>query len=141
MKKIILSAVLAAMVMINYAQVTTTDAPQLSRKDLLLKSKKQETAGWICLGAGASLMVVGIATFPKDYNIWGNDKSTESKATVSTLFIGFGFMSMLSSIPLFILTTKNKREATLMVTSQKTATGLFTAIPKTVTGLTLSISL
>jgi len=145
MKKIILTIVLAAITVLNYAQVSTTTNPTVNKADLLLKSKKQKTAAWVCLGGGSILAATGIIlAIPKVtsdvFSVAVLDPQ-ESNYAAETIMVVVGGASMLASIPLFISSSNNRHRAKLMVTSQKTATGLLTAIPKTVTGLTVSISL
>jgi hypothetical protein len=77
----------------------------------LQKSKNKKILAWSLLGGGAVVDIIGIVSFPKGYNIFGNTGSTESKANTSFTVIGIGTLSMLASIPFFISAHKNKKKA------------------------------
>lgn len=146
MKKItLIITTITALVASGYCQVDRLTAKiknGYAGNNYLIKSKQQKKAGWILLGGGTALTVIGLATFPKDYNIiFGNDKRTESKADVAGGLIIAGGLSMLGSIPLFIVARKNKTMANLTVAMQKTALLLPVKTVKVVTGITLSIPL
>ena len=110
-------------------------------KYYLVKSQNQKTAAWILLGGGAACTGIGILIFPKDYNVvWGtNTTSQESNATFSTILTIAGFASMLTSIPVFISSSINKRRAHAGVSYQKTGFGIPVKSDKEIAGITLSI--
>ena len=115
MKKMIICAVLHIMAIHAFSQQTTPSTP-LTREDYLQKSKNQKAAGWVLLGGGALIDIIGIATFPKDYvyiDLWGegNSSSTESKANTSGVLLLVGSSAMLASIPFFISSHVNRKRA------------------------------
>jgi len=145
MKKIMLTTVFAALMLLNFAQVSTPSNPPVSKADLLLKSKKQKTAAWVCLGGGLGLAGLGlILSVPKgadDLLSLATLSQPQSNYTGETILMIVGGAAVIGSVPLFTASSKNARKAKLMVTNQKTAAGLSMAIPKSITGLTVSISL
>ena len=97
-----------------------TSSPALTKQDYLQKSKKQKTAAWILLGGGFVLSTTSILlTAPKateDYagiftGIFYDDPAPQNDYTVETILLIGGTAVMLSSIPLFIASGKNKRKA------------------------------
>lgn len=67
------------------------------------KSRKQRTAGWVVLGVGAGALVVGGST-------WDLFATTGSDAAIA-----LGMIAMLSSIPVFISSAKNKGRAEILL--------------------------
>ncbi|MEY2917944.1 MAG: hypothetical protein RIS73_1658, partial [Bacteroidota bacterium] len=109
--------------------------------------KKQKTAAWVCLGSGLAMATTGAAlSLAKASNdiillfIW-DAPATTTDYTGETILLLTGVAGMATSIPLFIASSKNKQRAKLSVTSQKTVIGLPPVVPKSITGLTVSISL
>ena len=92
-----------------------------SAESLLLQSKKQKKRAWTLLGAGAGVVIAGyiVAENAIDYN----DPSTllgigSTQAKTGTI-IGFaGGVMMLGSIPFFIISGKNRREASLIIRNE-----------------------
>lgn len=84
--------------------------PQLTKQDYLKKSKSQKTIAWILAGVGVTSVIISIATVDGTEifsSIAGNDKPINR---FGALFFG-GSAVALSSIPLFIISDKNKRKA------------------------------
>jgi hypothetical protein len=113
MKKVLLFLPLLLVVFIASSQ--STNAVRPSKDDYLQKSKKQKKVGRILLGGGAALIATGVI-IPKGESqgygpclqlICEEFKNDEIK---SVLFLTGG-LSMLSSIPFFIVSGKNKRRA------------------------------
>ena len=105
MRNIFLSFTLLLLVVKSFCQPPTSHA--ISKDYYLKKSKNQNTIGWILLGTGVALKIVGIAQ--KDsVNILfgGNVKNNDDVA-----FYILGAVSTVSSIPFFIASAKNKRKA------------------------------
>lgn len=76
------------------------------QQDLMKKSDAQYNAGWIFLGTGLALSITAIA-IPYKYD--PNDGSSNSRLTS---FIGWtGFLSISTSIPLFLSAGYNARTA------------------------------
>ena len=93
----------------------TKPSPTLAKQDYLLKSKKQKTAAWILIGGGFVLSSAGViaAVIEANKDIWrsidpGDDKEPSN---VPDILFYSGNVVMLSSIPLFIVASKNKRKA------------------------------
>jgi len=106
-----------------------------------IKAKKQNTAGWVMLGGGAIVTAIGVAIFPKDYDIFGfgNSSGTESQASLATAFTIAGTLSMLGSIPVFIAAGKNRRRAELALSNQKISFQLPGKMSQHISGISLSI--
>jgi len=143
MKKIILTMLLAAMALLNYAQ--ENNAMQPTAATLFSKAKKQKTAAWICLGAGSALVVTGTiiaANKVEDdlVSIFFSD-DPEPDHSAETVLLLLGGSATIASIPLFIASSKNKFKARLMIANQKTAFGVPKGVAKNITGLTLTIRL
>lgn len=83
-----------------------------------LKSKKQKTTGFILLGGGAALVGVAIAIGTADPVGSILDANDRKEMTNTELFLASGGVVMLSSIPFFIASGKNKRKAELMLKDQ-----------------------
>jgi hypothetical protein len=132
MKKIIISLVCLVIVLTEAkTQVTTTTKQKFDADLLFKKSKKQKTAGWILLSSGMGLAITGFILWSKE----ASEQSINTATTVITFgfynapepkqsgltpaFIGIGGGAMLTSIPFFISSGKNKRKANLMIKDQK----------------------
>lgn len=109
-----------------------------TKNDYLLKSKNQNTAAWVLLGAGLTLDF--ISTYELLYGISeiGNGLHHHKIGTgLSLLFISLPFT--IGSIPLFVKSSRNKRTAMSMAISPQQMPTLV----KHITGSTLipSVSL
>ncbi len=79
-------------------------------QDYLTKSKNQKTTAWILLGGGGVLFFTGIV-LPLGEPIDPNDPNKGYKnGGTRVLLVTTGTLSMLTSIPLFIASSKNKRK-------------------------------
>ncbi|HEX4875493.1 MAG TPA: hypothetical protein VFV31_02405 [Chitinophagaceae bacterium] len=87
---------------------------QLSKADYLKKSRNQNTAAWILMGGGVTMVSAGL--------IVGLSDATEALGSIFTgetkepsdagpILFYTGAASMLGSIPLFIASSRNKRNA------------------------------
>jgi hypothetical protein len=76
------------------------------RQDYLEKSRNQKKAGWIMLGAGTLMAVVGGVIFNNTYD----SDSYASTDIGGGLLLG-GIVVDLASIPFFISSAKNARKA------------------------------
>ena len=101
MKKIILCTVLLAITATSFSQETNPSKP-VTRADYLKKSKNQKTAAWILLGGGTVLIGTG-------FLIGDREESSFDDAGTGVVIAGIGVLSMISSIPLFIASAKNKK--------------------------------
>ncbi len=97
MKKFIIFIILFTSCKYSFCQETEKLNQPITRGDFLQKSKSQKTAAWFFLGAGiASFALVA--------------PGKTSFSTTGTVVV-LGGLSILSSIPLFIASSKNKRKA------------------------------
>ncbi|HRD58608.1 MAG TPA: hypothetical protein PK504_11185 [Ferruginibacter sp.] len=83
---------------------TLLKAQQLNSIELLEKSKRKKTTGWVLLGGGVSLIVIGAAIAPKGETF--NEQSF--KGAVPALI---GAVSTLASVPFFLKSGTLKRKA------------------------------
>ena len=102
-----------------YAIVVTANAQQPDAGLLIRKSGRQKITAWILAGSGVSLLTAGFLielssasdlahlTLPKD-----------AKLTTGGLLLLTGSAAVLSSIPFFIASRKNKRKATLLLKNE-----------------------
>ena len=110
-----------------FNQQTTNNTPPV-KTDYLQKSKKQKTAAWVLIGGGLALSTTSILiATPKaseDYlNIFAGlfyaDPPPQNSYTAETILLVVGTATMLSSIPLFIASGKNKSKAMSLLTHIK----------------------
>jgi hypothetical protein len=143
MKKIILTIFFAAIVLLNYAQENTPVQPTAA--ELFLKAKKQRTAAWICAGTGGALLITGtiIAANKVEDDLVSIffSEQPEPDHSGETALLLVGGSAVIACIPLFVVSSKNNYKARLMIANQKTAFGIPKGVSKTITGLTLVISL
>lgn len=78
-----------------------------SKAGYLQKSKRQKTAAWICLAGGTGLSVIGLSQI----NVAGSDNGTVNN-TPGTVLFATGAAAAITSIPLFIAASNNKKKAT-----------------------------
>ena len=76
----------------------------VTKEDYLLISKREKTAAWVLFSAG-STMVLAAALMGT------NKESTYGNSETAVILGGVGVLSVGASIPLFILSGKNKKRA------------------------------
>jgi hypothetical protein len=103
MKKIVVLTMLLFTVTSSFCQKTNAGEP-LTRQDYLVKSKNQKTAAWVLLGGGAVLIGAGLLIGDR------KESSFDDAATGGIIGIA-GALSIITSIPLFIASGRNKRKA------------------------------
>ena len=133
----------------NSMSLLTLTAPSFSSQNNISninygkKSRNQKTAAWVLLGGGFAMVTTGIllaaTKVTTDFISVFFLEPQSSNYTGENILIIAGSASMLSSIPLFVASAKNKRRAMLEIKDQKTAFGLPIATGKNITGLTLAI--
>ncbi|NVK49994.1 MAG: hypothetical protein HWE09_09515 [Cyclobacteriaceae bacterium] len=131
MKKLFIAAfVVATLIRAAYPSF----AQQMTKQDYLEKSKRQETTGFVLLGAGAVLFGASLVIGNSDSASWGDIE------TGVYLFVAGGG-SMLASIPFFISSGSNARKAAeLSFKYQPMNMPRYTgAIPRAYPSLTLTI--
>jgi len=156
MKKIIISLILLTIAQATFSQ-QITPSPTLTKQDYFLKSKQQKTAAWLLLGGGFALSSIGaISAAPKAAEdigyvvllfpniVAGNTQpEPQNDYTGETILLICGTAAMLSSIPLFIASGKNKRKAMSLSFKNETAPQIYKGnlVYNTIPSLTLKISL
>ncbi len=103
MKKIIFWVLLLIPSTGLFSQQTDTKHP-VTKQDFLQKSKNQKTGAWVLLGGGIALIGTG-------FLIGDRKEASFSDAGTGVVLGGLGFLSAVSSIPLFIASGRNKRKA------------------------------
>ena len=94
----------------QYADTTRYSLPT----NYLQKSKNQRTVGWIMLGGGGLLTVIGLAVTAKDLDELFGVSQGNNDATGEVLIYS-GLAVMAGSIPFFISAGKNRRKAAAAV--------------------------
>lgn len=118
---------LIAIPALSFSQPTDNDVPAV-KTDYLKKSKNQKTAAWILLGGGFALTTTSIliatpkATEDLTYVAGGfliGQPAPENDYTAESILLVTGTAAMLGSIPLFLASGKNKKNAINMTTNIK----------------------
>lgn len=107
MKKILVLLTITLIAVMSFSQIQNTT---LSKEDYLLKSKRQQTTGWILLAGGSTVAVVGIIAFSQ-LDLW--ESSDSEWNTAGFLLIG-GVVTGLISIPFFVNSSRNARKAAVI---------------------------
>ena len=133
MKKLVLFFVLS---MISFAGYSQSEKHDFSKEHYLQKSKNQRTAGWVLLGAGAGIGLIGAIVsaeaLTEDW-FFGDSKKSDTGLILGAV----GAASSLASIPFFISASKNSRKAAqLSLESQR-----YFIPGQELSGLQLSVSL
>ena len=97
MKKFILATLLTSFSAISFCQNTTTPGAPMTKQDYLKKSKSQKIAAWILLGAGATCFAI----------VAPGNTSLDAVGAIVVV----GGVCVLTSIPLFIAASRNKKRA------------------------------
>lgn len=151
MKKIIILPMLLILSATTFCQ-QSEPSPALTKQDYLTKSKKQKTAAWVLLAGGFALSTTSflIAT-PKateDYvsvftGLFTAQPIQQNNYTGETILLVSGTVAMLSSIPLFIASGKNKRKAMSLTFKKETAPQIQNRsfVSRSVPSLSLKINL
>ena len=111
---------------------TNDSTPVKDHDYYLTKSKNQKTAAWILLGGGIGFMAGGLLSA-------SSKSATFDQAFTGAFFIVTGFVSSLTSIPLFMASARNKIKSILSISSQKTGFGIPANVNKSITGITVTI--
>jgi hypothetical protein len=95
---------------------TNAQEPMLNKTDLLAKAKKQNTTGWVVFGTGFTITSIGLIMVTNEvkndlYNIFSPEKQKNSSA--GTVLVIGGAAGMLSSIPFFLVSSKNQKRAAI----------------------------
>ena len=101
MKKVLFIIICSALAFTSFSQPGNPSTP-LTKQDYLQKSKKQKTAAWILLGGGTIAWFAGVSKYMNQDD--NKDGGGEAAMVI-------GGIAGLSSIPLFIIASKNKKKA------------------------------
>lgn len=116
MKKVITLLALLIISMNLYSQKTTE---LMSSKDYYLqKSKNQFTTGWVLLGTGTTMAVVGVIGFDKNFVIFGEGGNAKKADTYGYIMLA-GLVMDIVSIPVLISASKNKKKSARIVISNQ----------------------
>lgn len=153
MKKVFFTAIISLLAFSGYSQVNPPASKidhQYKKDQFLIKAKKQKTAAWVCLGGGVVLFTTGVLiAAPKVSEdmfrftwSWGMpvEQAEQHNYTGESILMIVGLAGVITSIPLFAASKHNKRNARLLVTSQKASFISAQAVSKNVTGLTFSLA-
>lgn len=133
MKKIKLALLLSLFTMSASAQQTTS-SPSLTKSGYLKKSKKQKTIAFFLAGGGSIAWLVGVSKYMNQSdNIDGGGEAA----------MIIGGTAALASIPLFIISSKNKKKAMSMSLKNQMLPQLQSSgfVYRSVPSLTLKFSL
>ena len=108
MKKVSILLITMLLTANSFAQQTKTTI-KLTSKDYLAKSKRQNTKAWIMLSSGVALFYTG---FTRRYGFVTIGSATgtyvKNSDAIWMLAMAIGTINMVSSIPLFIASRRNK---------------------------------
>ncbi len=86
---------------------------------LMSKSREKKTAAFICLGGGAAATAAGLLLFNSGLN------NNDGQSVLGFFLTGIGIGSMSTSIPLFILAHRNRKNAMSMSMKTENAAILY----------------
>lgn len=147
MKKIIICISLLTVSVTSFSQ-QINPSPALSKQDYQHKSKNQKTAAWILLAGGTAMIITGGI-------IWGNEVNKTIENDPWSVFYApytttkgagltvAGLVFTAGSIPLFIVSAKNKRKAMSVSLKNEMMPQLQSSrfVQRNIPSLTLKISL
>lgn len=120
MKKVVIVSMLLLFASVSFAQEIT---PTQTREYYSVKSNKQKKVANILLIGGAACIAVGILIPKGEVTDPGFIFTTKHKNDgIRGTFAGVGILSMLGSIPFYLISSKNKRKAnaaTLSLNNEK----------------------
>lgn len=102
---------------------TPNSSPQEFYDYYMIKSKKNNTAAWICLGGGIGLFSAGLALGTVGTVDLFTDGDTSRMGAGAGLMI-MGASGVAISIPLFISSASNKKKARLSIESVQNKVGI-----------------
>jgi hypothetical protein len=76
----------------------------VTKEDYLLISKREKRAAWLLFGTGSTMLLAAFATGTRKESSFGHPER-------AVILGGLGVLSVTASIPLFILSGKNKKRA------------------------------
>lgn len=129
---------LILVVLVAFESLGQTTSVFEHQQDLMKKSDAQYKAGWIFLGTGLALSITAIV-IPRKFD--PNDGTSNSRVTS---FLGWtGFLSIGTSIPLFLSAGYNARTAAKLSLEPKALhqPNIGGELPRNIPSLTLKIPL
>lgn len=151
MKKIIPLIAFFTIAVAAFSQ-QTNPPPTLPKQDYLLISKHQKTAAWLLVGGGVVLSATSLILIAQKgaedvFNIIPGvitgDPKPQHDYTAETILLTVGGAAMLSSIPLFIASGRNKGKSLSLSLKNETTRQLQknSFVYKTIPSITFKISL
>jgi len=122
MKKLTTLLLLSSL-FINCISQQTNLSPSFTKKDYLNKSKNEKKTAWILAGGGLAMSSVTLAITANNgtdaisnflvtvFNLSTNNNDNDDKTSLAGVLFFIGAVSTITSVPLFISASKNKRKA------------------------------
>lgn len=88
-----------------------TDTSFSPKENLLEKSRKQKTTGFILLGTGTAAVITGGALFRNNFCLWDCSSNEDFAIGAGVALVLAGAGSMIASIPSFVKSLKNAKKA------------------------------
>jgi hypothetical protein len=116
MKNLLLPILILSSIILNAQDTRTAER-------IAAKARKQQTAAWILAGGGAAMFITGTVILAE--HDWDFDRDREVGLAIgSVALLAAGIGCAAGSIPLFIISAKNKRKAASMSFKNEYAPGL-----------------
>ena len=96
--------ILLILSVVSFSQEIATGKSLMTKNDYEQKSKNKKLAAWAFLGGGTAFIIAGAL-------IGGGKDATFDNAEAAVILAGLGLLSSITSIPLFIASSRNKRKA------------------------------
>ena len=121
MKKNILFGILLIIVITGYTQ-EIKPRTFFTKQDYLRKSKQQKIVAWVLAGSGSALSIIGGLKFLEEavkvrnsvIPLPGQPIPDEAKVNGAGILILIGGAAIISSVPLFVASGKNKKRAAVV---------------------------
>lgn len=121
-------------------QATAQQIPIKRDKEFYLeKSKNQKTAAWMLLGAGTCMVIGGYLLLDKDLGSFSLSKTDNLDYRFGRTLIVGGVPAVIGSVPLFISSAKNNKQAQAMAGPSLQPMRFGTAGTRLVPGITVQV--
>jgi hypothetical protein len=141
MKKVMLTIIVIFSGFSVFSQVITGNAAKSQKElydDYMHKSKTNKTIGWVLAGTGSALAIGGVIAATKE--VTENVLNPQPRLNdTDDVLLGAGLVCAVASIPFFISAGKNRRRATLALSTQPLTLGYYRTQNKTFPSAGLSI--
>ncbi len=114
MKKIIIFSMLLILSAASFSQ-QTKPAPALTKQDYLKKSEGQNSTAWVLLSVGTAVLAGTMISAATSVCI------SCPKKSFPVVLVGLGGTAVVSSIPFFIASSRNKKKAMSLSFKNETA--------------------